>query len=75
MSISHNLPHVFEVADRIQAMRLGKRVGIARLREQTIDDIVAMLTGASKAEPAAAGCTDRVLEYGRKASPARAITA
>ena len=52
--ISHNLPHVFEVADRIQVMRLGKRAGIARPREQTMDDVVAMMTGATRAELAAA---------------------
>jgi fructose transport system ATP-binding protein len=52
--ISHNLPHVFEVADRIQVMRLGKRVGIARPSEQQMDDVVSMMTGASRAEIAAA---------------------
>ena len=52
--ISHNLPHVFEVADRIQVMRLGRRVGIARPSEQSMDDVVAMMTGASRAELAAA---------------------
>jgi fructose transport system ATP-binding protein len=52
--ISHNLPHVFEIADRIQVMRLGKRAGIARPSEQTMDDVVALMTGATQAELAAA---------------------
>jgi fructose transport system ATP-binding protein len=52
--ISHNLPHVFEVADRIQVMRLGRRAGIARPAEQTMDEVVALMTGATRAELAAA---------------------
>jgi fructose transport system ATP-binding protein len=46
--ISHNLPNVFSVADRIQVLRLGRRVGIARPREQTMDEVVAMMTGATR---------------------------
>ncbi|MDB5075606.1 MAG: sugar transporter ATP-binding protein [Chloroflexi bacterium] len=52
--ISHNLPHVFQVADRILVMRLGKRAGIAKPGEQTMEDVVALMTGASRAEIAAA---------------------
>jgi fructose transport system ATP-binding protein len=52
--ISHNLPHVFEVADRIQVMRLGRRAGIARPGKQTMDEVVALMTGATRAELAAA---------------------
>lgn len=52
--ISHNLPHVFEVADRIQVMRLGRRAGTARPGQQVMDDVVAMMTGATQAELAAA---------------------
>ncbi|HVC81111.1 MAG TPA: ATP-binding cassette domain-containing protein [Chloroflexota bacterium] len=55
--ISHNLPHVFEIADRIQVMRLGRRAGIARPREQTMDDVVALMTGATRAELATAVAT------------------
>lgn len=46
--ISHNMPNVFEVADRICVMRLGRRVGVARPGEQTMQDVVAMMTGASR---------------------------
>jgi fructose transport system ATP-binding protein len=44
--ISHSLPQVFAVADRIQVMRLGRGVGIGYPSRHTMDDIVAMITGA-----------------------------
>jgi ABC-type sugar transport system ATPase subunit len=44
--ISHNLEHVFSVADRIIVLRHGRRVGI-REREQTSrEEIVGLITGA-----------------------------
>jgi fructose transport system ATP-binding protein len=43
--ISHNLPEVFAVADRIQVMRLGRRVAEARPSTHTMDEVVAMITG------------------------------
>ena len=46
--ISHNMPNVFEVADRISVMRLGKRAGVLRPGADTMEDVVAMMTGASK---------------------------
>ncbi len=46
--ISHNMPNVFEVADRISVMRLGKRAGVLRPGVDTMEDVVAMMTGASK---------------------------
>jgi simple sugar transport system ATP-binding protein len=45
--ISHNLPEVFEVADRIEVLRLGKRVARMRPGEVSMEDIVAAMTGAS----------------------------
>jgi simple sugar transport system ATP-binding protein len=45
--ISHNLPEVFEVADRIEVLRLGKRVARLRPEDVSMDDIVAAMTGAS----------------------------
>jgi fructose transport system ATP-binding protein len=48
--ISHNLPHVFEIADRIQVMRLGRRAGVVRPNEASMEDVVAMMTGATQAE-------------------------
>ncbi len=44
--ISHNMPHVFEVADRIHIHRLGKRLAIIRPKDYTMSDAVALMTGA-----------------------------
>ena len=49
--ISHNMPHVFEVADRIHVHRLGSRLCTIRPGEYTMSDAVAFMTGA--AEPPA----------------------
>ena len=45
--ISHNMPEVFEVADRIEVLRLGRRVARLRPEEVSMEDIVAAMTGAS----------------------------
>ncbi len=44
--ISHNMPHVFEVADRIHIHRLGRRVAVIRPAEFSMSDAVAIMTGA-----------------------------
>ncbi|NVK41381.1 MAG: sugar ABC transporter ATP-binding protein [Oceanospirillaceae bacterium] len=44
--ISHNMPHVFEVADRIHIHRLGKRVAVVKPDTHTMSDAVAIMTGA-----------------------------
>jgi fructose transport system ATP-binding protein len=44
--ISHNMPHVFEVADRIHIHRLGRRLCVIDPKKQTMSDAVAMMTGA-----------------------------
>jgi simple sugar transport system ATP-binding protein len=44
--ISHNLPQVFQVANRIQVLRLGKRVATFRPDDVTMDDVVGAMTGA-----------------------------
>ena len=44
--ISHNLPQVFEVADRIQVLRLGKRVATLSPLETTMEQVVGAMTGA-----------------------------
>jgi simple sugar transport system ATP-binding protein len=43
--ISHNMPEVFEVADRIQVLRLGERVTSFRAAEVSMEDVVAAMTG------------------------------
>jgi simple sugar transport system ATP-binding protein len=45
--ISHNMPEVFEVADRIEVLRLGQRVASLRPREVSMEDVVAAMTGAT----------------------------
>ena len=44
--ISHNMPHVFEVADRIHIHRLGKRLAVINPKDYTMSDAVAFMTGA-----------------------------
>jgi fructose transport system ATP-binding protein len=44
--ISHNMPHVFEVADRIHIQRLGRRVAVVNPKTTTMSDAVAIMTGA-----------------------------
>jgi D-xylose transport system ATP-binding protein len=44
--ISHNLANVFEVADRVFVLRLGRRAGDFPADETTSEDIVAAITGA-----------------------------
>ena len=47
--ISHNMPHVFEVADRIHIHRLGRRLCVIDPKEYTMSDAVAFMTGAKEA--------------------------
>ncbi|MFN8078407.1 MAG: ATP-binding cassette domain-containing protein [Kineosporiaceae bacterium] len=44
--ISHNMPQVFEVADRIHVQRLGKRGAVITPQSVSITDVVAIMTGA-----------------------------
>ena len=49
--ISHNMPHVFEVADRIHIHRLGRRIAIINPKKFTMSDAVAIMTGAKEPPP------------------------
>ncbi len=51
--ISHNMPQVLEVADRIEVLRLGSRVARFRAAEVGVEDLVAAMTGALTQEDAA----------------------
>ncbi|MBN9068961.1 MAG: sugar ABC transporter ATP-binding protein [Rhizobiales bacterium] len=51
--ISHNMPHVLEVADRIHIHRLGRRLCVIDPKQYTMSDAVAFMTGA-KVPPEAA---------------------
>ena len=48
--ISHNMPHVFEVCDRIHIHRLGRRLCVVNPKDYSMSDAVALMTGA-KAPP------------------------
>jgi fructose transport system ATP-binding protein len=54
--ISHNMPHVFEVADRIHVARLGKRAAILNPKKISMSDTVAVMTGAMPPERIPAEC-------------------
>ena len=44
--ISHDMPHVFEIADRIHVARLGKRIAVLNPKKISMSDTVALMTGA-----------------------------
>ena len=44
--ISHNMPHIFEVADRIHIHRLGRRLCVIDPKKYSMSDAVALMTGA-----------------------------
>ena len=48
--ISHNMPHVFEIADRIHVARLGKRAAVLNPKKISMSDTVAVMTGAMSAD-------------------------
>jgi fructose transport system ATP-binding protein len=48
--ISHNMPHVFEIADRIHVQRLGKRVAVLNPKQVSMSDTVAVMTGALRTQ-------------------------
>ena len=48
--ISHNMPHVFEIADRIHVARLGKRGAVLNPKKISMSDTVAVMTGAMAPE-------------------------
>ena len=43
--ISHSMPHVMEVADRVQVLRLGKRVATDNANETSMEQLVGAMTG------------------------------
>ena len=44
--ISHSMPHVMEVSDRVQVLRLGRRVATYRTSETSMEQLVGAMTGA-----------------------------
>ncbi|WP_425261546.1 ATP-binding cassette domain-containing protein [Rubrivivax sp. RP6-9] len=54
--ISHNMPHVFEIADRIHVARLGRRAAVLNPKKISMSDTVAVMTGAMAPEQIPAEC-------------------
>ena len=54
--ISHNMPHVFEIADRIHIARLGKRACVVNPKKISMSDTVAVMTGAMTVDQLPAEC-------------------
>jgi len=48
--ISHNMPHVFEISDRIHVARLGRRAAVLNPKRISMSDTVAVMTGAKRPE-------------------------
>jgi simple sugar transport system ATP-binding protein len=46
--ISHNMPEVMEVSDRVEVLRLGERVARFKTADASMEDLVAAMTGALK---------------------------
>ena len=55
--ISHNMPHVFDLADRIHIQRLGRCAGIIRPQTHTMPQAVAIMTGAMSIGDSFAGAS------------------
>ncbi len=49
--ISHDMPSVFELADRVHIQRLGARAAVVTPKTSTMEDAVAIMTGAKLAMP------------------------
>jgi fructose transport system ATP-binding protein len=54
--ISHNMPHVFEIADRIHIQRLGRRAAVVDPKKISMSDTVAVMTGAKQVSELPAEC-------------------
>ncbi|GAA0220246.1 ATP-binding cassette domain-containing protein [Saccharothrix mutabilis subsp. mutabilis] len=50
--ISHNMPEVLAVADRVEVLRLGRRVARFRAAGTTVEELVGAMTGALPQEDA-----------------------
>ncbi|KTR94275.1 sugar ABC transporter ATP-binding protein [Microbacterium testaceum] len=44
--ISHSMPHVIDVSDRIQVLRLGTRVANIQAADTSMEELVGLMTGA-----------------------------
>ncbi len=53
--ISHNMPQVFDVTDRIFVLRHGTHAGTVRTAETDMDQVIKLITGATLREPGRVG--------------------
>src|ERR1700747_1675635 len=63
--ISHSMPEVFAIADRVHIHRMGRRAAIVRPKQTVMSDVVAVITGALRSDAVASAAL----------APARAPTA
>jgi ABC-type sugar transport system ATPase subunit len=49
--ISHSLPDVFRVADRVTVLRLGRDVLTAPIADVTTNDLISAMTGVAEVDP------------------------
>jgi fructose transport system ATP-binding protein len=66
--ISHDMPAVFEVSDRIHVHRLGRRTGVVDPASVTMSDVVSFITGAREI-PADVDVTDPAPAARRDGAP------
>lgn len=52
--ISHSMPHVLEVSDRVQVMRHGRRVATYAAKDSSVEQLVGAMTGALDVQESAA---------------------
>ena len=71
--VSHNMPQVFEIADRIHIQRLGRSAGVITPSAYSMNDAVAIMTGARRldeeAEAAAAAPAGSAAETAETVEP------
>jgi fructose transport system ATP-binding protein len=67
--ISHNMPNVFEVADRIHIQRLGRGIGVISPETHTPAEAVAIMTGAVTIDDVDADKPGRESAAGRTTAP------
>jgi fructose transport system ATP-binding protein len=67
--ISHNMPNVFEVADRIHIQRLGRGIGVISPQSHTPAEAVAIMTGAVTLDTVGAGKAGREGAAGAHSAP------
>jgi ribose transport system ATP-binding protein len=52
--VSHDMNFVFDLADRVQVLRLGRVAGVREIAKTTKDEVIALITGTLADEPAGA---------------------